>query len=186
MHEEYCGCLIDKCISSIKERGYKKFDKKFSLLKGPKLTVEQFEKLVTQGELLDKFFDSFDKYSKLSKDKKDPNKQLFSVWTLGLDKCFTTSSKQKREDRIGELQGLHDTIDKLGEPEIFNALKATLNFTLAMAILAKEMKRASPNKNEMNRSRAILKESAKFLEPAKIALKYDFINYKNFSLRPIR
>lgn len=181
MDEQYCDLLIDECISTMKQEGIKSLKDK-GPLKGTKLTEEQYEKLLKQDEKLDQFFASFEAFSSQPKDKKNPFKEFIRVWTLSLDKCFVPSSKQKRNDRIEALQKNVKDLENVETPEILNPVKANLNFTLAMAMLAKEMKRSSPNLEEINKAKELLQSSAEFLEPAKIALKYNFIDKKNFNL----
>lgn len=106
------------------------------------------------------------------------------MWTLAISKTFPNTSKHKRELRIERLRESQKALAEALGPESFETVQANLNFMLAMGILAKELKRSSPNAEEISKAQNLIKESAKFSEPAKIASKMDFNDWKNFSLTP--
>lgn len=175
LYEEYTENLIDACISEIKKEGVDAFEKKsFELIKLPE---DQYENLLKQGEQLDKFFKTFEKFSTSNKIDEDPFKEFIRVWTLCIDKLFTSSSK-KRTKRMMHLQKSKNQMEGLESNQTLETVKAHLNFMLAMTLLAQELKKSSPNQEEITKARELLKESAPYSEPAKIALNYDFGNAK--------
>lgn len=187
---EYCKILIDECISSLQKIDQSEITKKMSKLKLEKLankepselTEEQYKQLKEKGAQLDKFFSSFEKFLSKPKEGKKFYEEFTHVWTLSLNKCFS-NPKRERESRIAALEQSTKNLPEalVADTEIFHATKANLNFMLAVAILAKEMKRSSPNLSEIATAQNLLTQSAQFSEPAKIASQFNFNDWKNFS-----
>jgi hypothetical protein len=174
----YCSALIDGCISSLKEKEKGVLEKKLPT----KLSDEQYSNLREQGKQLDTFFSDFDKYLAISKEKKNPHKEFARVWTLTINKCFIPTSKKMRAASIGSLEKSVPNLPEGLGTETSNIVKANLNFMLAVSILANEMNRSSPNVNEIQRAKELLKASKEFSIPASIIAKYDFNEWKNLSV----
>lgn len=66
--------------------------------------------------------------------------------------------------------------------ENLDPIKASLNFILAMAMLAKELNRSSPDEDIIKNAYELLKKSAEFSIPAEIASNLSLDDWKKLSL----
>lgn len=191
---DYCATLIDECILTLKKIDQSEITKKTTSLKlkelfkkePAKLSDADYEQLWEKSEQLDKFFSSFEKYSKNQPKEKKFYEEFVRVWTLSLNKCFHSNPKKERKSRIAALKESTANLPEAfaADKATFNSAKANLNFILAFAILAKELKKSSPSETEIAKAKQLLEESAPFSEPARMASQFDFKDWKNFKLKP--
>ena len=151
------------------------------------LSDDQYQTLTQNLEELDSFFTNFEQFSQVPKkvrlEENEYHNQFLNVWTLWTLN-FPSISRQKRLEQIREerITSINAIALPKGLTENLNTVKASLNFILAMTMLAKELNAASPDKEAIANAHELIRESAPYSEPAKLASQFNFNEWKNLNM----
>jgi hypothetical protein len=187
--KEYCKILITEWITQIKKNEIAKVEKKISTtglnlqeLSSAQLTEEQYESVLKQGVKLDEFFDNLGRTllnvppQKIKKSLWDryTYSEFNRIWSLGL----YDYGKRKRDEKKQRMSARIEALNTSVTHSPTDLVKANLQFILAISIFANELKKASPNKLEIEKANQLLQESKQFSKPAEIASKFNFNDWE--------